>query len=116
MTDKPEPIGPHDLGGQALSGDNAVIDQHDHDRAHWERHIDAVIYVLRQKGVMTDTAQLRTYIEETGPGVYENLSYYERWAVSVEKHCLARGLVTDEEIAAKAAEIRDRYNGGGDGA
>lgn len=108
MNDTPEPIGPHDLGGQQLEGDDAVIDREDHDRAHWERHIDAVIYMIREKGVMTDTAQLRTYIEETGPGVYEDLSYYERWAVSVEKHCLARGLVSEDEIQAKVNEIKAR--------
>lgn len=108
-----EPIGPHDLGGAALADEDAAVEPaaHDGERAHWERQIDAVIYVLRQKGVMTDTAQLRTYIEETGPGVYENLGYYERWAVSVEKHCVARGLVTEDEIATKVAEIRARETG-----
>lgn len=110
MSDNPERIGPHDLGGQRLG--EAIDHAHGHDFAHWERQVDAIIYLLGEKGHMTDSAQLRVNIEELGPEAYSAYSYYERWAASAVAHCLKRGLVTEDEIAAKVAEIKARNAGG----
>jgi len=108
MNDRPEKIGPHDLGGEIPIGKDGEIDREDHDFAHWERQVDAIIYLLGDKGYMTDSAQLRVNIEELGPDAYTAYSYYERWAASAVTHCLRRGIVTEDEIAAKVAEIRAR--------
>ncbi len=108
MNDRPEKTGPHDLGGDIPTGDNAAIDRDEHDFAHWERQIDAIIYLLGDKGYMTDSAQLRVNIEELGPDAYSAYSYYERWAASAVAHCLKRGIVNEDELAAKVAEIKAR--------
>lgn len=112
MNDRPEKIGPHDLGGVIPDGAEARIDREDHDFAHWERQVDAIIYLLGDKGHMTDSAQLRVNIEELGPDAYSAYSYYERWAASAVTHCIKWGLVTEDEIAAKVAEIKARNAAG----
>ena len=88
--------------------DAGAIDRTGHDLAHWERVVDAIIYLLLQKGVMADVAQLRTGIEELGPDVYERLTYYERWAASAAKACLDAGVVTGDELQQRIAAVRER--------
>ena len=79
MSDKtPTRIGPHDLGGL----DAGPVERGEHDVAHWERQIDAMIYLLRKNDIMQDVSQLRDGIERLGPQVYQDLSYYERWEAS----------------------------------
>jgi len=102
--DKPERIGPHDLGG--LPGE--AIDQREHDAAYWERQVDAMVMLIFKKGIIEDFSQLRKGIEALGPEVYEKLSYYERWASSAAAHTVDKGIVTQEELDARIADIRSR--------
>ena len=102
--ERPKPIGPHDLAGQ----DAGIIDQSTHDLAHWERVVDAIVYLLLEKGVMGDVAQLRAGIEELGPNVYEQLSYYERWAASAAKASIDAGVVSKAELERRIDDIRQR--------
>lgn len=97
-------IGPHDFAGL----DAGPVDTSQHDLAQWERVVDAIIYLLGRKGVMKDVAELRRHIEDLGPDVYERLSYYERWAASAAATCVEAGVVTREELDARAAEIAKR--------
>ena len=103
-----EYIGPHDLGG--LPG--GPVDRAEHDAAYWERLVDAMVMLLRQKGVMKDAAQLRRGIESLAPDVYEALSYYERWAGSAAFNAIEQGLVTQEELDRRIAAIETRENSG----
>ena len=98
----PPPIGPHDLGGH----DAEAIDRAEHDVAHWEREVDAMINLLRRVGVMKDTSQLRDGIERLGPDAYEQLSYYERWAASAAHCVIESGIVSADELEARIAELR----------
>ncbi len=102
--DRPERIGPHDLGG--LPGE--AIDRREHDAAYWERQVDAMVMLIFNKGIIEDFAQLRRGIEALGPDVYEKLSYYERWASSAAAHAIDKGLVTRVELDTRIAEIRSR--------
>ena len=102
MPEHPPPIGPHDLGGQ----DADAIERAEHDVAHWEREVDAMINLLRQCGVMKDVSQLRDGIERLGPEAYERLSYYERWAASAAHLVIESGIVSSEELEARIAELR----------
>ncbi len=97
-------IGPHDLAGL----DEGLIDSSEQDVAQWERVVDAMIYLLLAKGVMKDVAELRRHIEDLGPGAYESLSYYERWATSAAETCVEAGVVTREELDARVAGIVNR--------
>lgn len=106
--EQPAPGGPHDIGGRVPAGPAATIDRAEHDLAHWERRIDAVVFMLFQKGVYGDTAQLRVGIESLGPEAYKRMSYYERWAASAARICVEKGLVTKEELEARIAALRAR--------
>ena len=101
---RPEGIGPHDLGG--LTGD--PLDRSEHDVTHWERRVDAMLNLLMRKEVMTDPAQLRRGIESLATDVYERLSYYERWAGSIAINLVEQGMVTQEELDQRIAAVKAR--------
>ena len=99
---KLEHIGPHDLGG--MDGD--VVDRAEHDLAYWERQVDAMIFLLRDRGIMKEISQLRDGIERLGPNVYEELSYYERWAASAASIAMRAGVVTEQELEQRISALR----------
>ena len=98
------PWGPHDIGGQPAG----PIDTAEHDTAHWEWQIDAMLRLVMQRGLLRDFAELRDGIERLDADDYENCSYYERWAKSIATALLANGFVSEAELDAKVAEIRAR--------
>jgi hypothetical protein len=99
-----EPWGPHDLGGR----EGGPVDLSDHDTAHWEWQIDAMVRLALQKGLISDFAELRDGIEQLTPEDYDNLTYYERWAKSLAYTLVSRGVVTESALADKAEAIRER--------
>ena len=104
MTEEPERIGPHDLGGLPAE----AIDRREHDAAYWERQVDGMVMLLFNKGHITDFAQVRRGIEALDPDVYDKLSYYERWASAAADIAIDRGLVTPEELDARIQEVRNK--------
>jgi len=101
---KAEPWGPHDLGGQPAG----PVDTSEHDTAHWEWQIDAMLRLAMQRGLLVDFAELRNGIERLEPDDYEKCSYYERWAKSLAHALLVKGVVSEEALQQKVAEIRAR--------
>jgi hypothetical protein len=99
-----EPWGPHDVGGQ----DGGPVDVSDHDTAHWEWQIDAMVRMALKKGLISDFAELRDGIEKLTPDDYETSTYYERWASALAYALVERGVVTEESLADKAQAIRER--------
>ena len=99
-----EPAGPHDVGGL----DAGPVDTSEKDTAYWEWQIDAMIRLALDNGLLTDFAELRDGIERLEPADYERLTYYERWASSLAHALLDKGVVTQEQIDAKVAAIRQR--------
>ncbi len=99
-----EPWGPHDVGGQ----DSGPVDVSDHDTAHWEWQIDAMVRMALKKGLISDFAELRDGIEKLTPDDYENSTYYERWASALAYALVERGVVTEESLVDKAQAIRER--------
>ena len=96
--------GPHDVGGQA----DGPIDLSEHDIAHWEWQIDAMVRLALKKGLISDFAELRDGIERLTQEDYAALSYYERWAQSLANTLVSRGVITDSALAEKALAIRER--------
>jgi hypothetical protein len=90
--------------------DAGPIDTSDHDYAHWEWQIDAMIRLALKKGLISDFAELRDGIERLAPEDYERLNYYERWAKSLAWTLVQRGVVSDAALAAKVDEIRQRQS------
>ena len=82
-----------DLATNARDEDHLLepIDRTPHDYAYWEQQIDAAVTLLRQKKLMT-VDHLRQGIESIDPSVYNQLTYYERWAISIAKYCLESGV------------------------
>lgn len=96
--------GIHDMGGQPAG----PIDKSQHEVEDWERLADAVTVALDKKGVKT-TDQLRRAIESLGPERYSSLGYYERWTAATELLLVEKGILSEEEIDAKAAELEERW-------
>jgi hypothetical protein len=101
--------GPHDIGGQ-MAG---PVDMSEHDIAHWEWQIDAMVRLALGKGLISDFAELRDGIEQLSAEDYDRLSYYERWAKSLAYTLLSRGAITEQSLEDKVAEIRARQEAEG---
>ena len=96
--------GPHDVGGQ----EGGPVDLSEHDIAHWEWQIDAMVRLALKKGLISDFAELRDGIERLTPQDYESMTYYERWAKSLAYTLVSRGVITESALAEKAGQIRER--------
>ena len=94
----------HDRGGWP---DDTPIDRSEHEYSDWERRVDAVHQVLGAQGIRT-TDEMRRAIESLPPERYEALSYYEKWTAALEILLIEKGILTAEEIDAKAAELREQ--------
>jgi len=104
-----EPWGPHDIGGQ-MAG---PVDLSEHENAHWEWQVDAMVRLALTKGLISDFAELRDGIEQLSADDYDKLSYYERWAKSLAYTLLSRGSITEQALDDKVAEIRARQESEG---
>lgn len=96
----------HDMGG--LEADQVVPSEHDF--ALWEKKVDAIVKLLStpdRKILSTD--ELRRGIEDLGPGVYDELNYYERWISSATNLLLEKGLITVDELGRKMGEVETRW-------
>jgi hypothetical protein len=96
----------HDMGGRRE--EFGPIDRSDHQVEDWERVADAVNIVLNAKGHKT-TDEMRRAIESLEG--YREMGYYERWAAAAELLVVEKGLLTKEEIDARAAELEQRWRG-----
>jgi hypothetical protein len=97
----------HDMGG--LPAGKVERTEHDEGRSYsdWERRIDALSVLLGMKKILT-VDQRRKNIETLPPELYDSLTYYERWLMSLAQSLIERGLVTTEELARKMVEVGAR--------
>jgi len=89
------------------------IDLSEHENAHWEWQIDAMVRLALAKGLISDFAELRDGIEQLSPEDYKQLSYYERWAKSLAYTLVSKGAITEERLGQKVAAIRARQEAEG---
>ena len=95
--------GPHDVGG--LEG--GPVDNAEHTLTWGEKQIDAIRWLIGQKGIVSTHENRRT-IEQLGENVYNTLNYYERWTASLSRQMIDKGILTQDEIDARVAELRKR--------
>jgi hypothetical protein len=95
--------GHHDLGGRPAG----KVEHTEHDYSDWERRVDALSVLLGMKKILT-VDQRRKNIESLPPELYDSLSYYERWLMSLAQSLIERGLITTEELARKMDEVGAR--------
>ncbi len=95
--------GYHDMGGDAAG----AIDQSGHVHLLWEKRIDALMVLLSGADHrLMRVDELRRTIESLGPDVYESLSYYERWMAAIAALMVEKGVVGQDELDAKVAEMK----------
>src|SRR5687768_6607889 len=100
--------GHHDMGGLPAGR----VEPTEHDYALWERRVDAMAVLLQ--GIKPGTRRLvtvderRRAIEMLPPKAYDEMTYYERWVISLAEALIQRGILTSEELARKMVEVQDR--------
>ena len=95
----------HDMGGVP---NDEPIDRSEQARTEWDQRTSALIDVLCEKRLI-NVDQLRRGIESLPSDEYRSLSYYERWAASVEIILVERGVLSAREIDVRAAAIAERW-------
>lgn len=93
----------HDLGGRPAG----KVERTEHDCSEFERRIDALAVILGTKKLLT-VDQRRKNIEALPPELYDSMSYYERWLMSLAQSLIERGIVTTPELARKMSEVGAR--------
>jgi nitrile hydratase subunit beta len=94
----------HDMGGL----DAGPVCQDGHAHAPWEKRMDA-IRMLCSKHDLLRVDEMRRSIEDLGPGIYDKLSYYERWCAAVTNVLLQKNVITVDELGRKMAEVEARW-------
>ena len=97
--------GHHDVGGLPGAGE---INQTEHQLSDWEVLADAVNQALGVRGIKR-TDELRRAREEMDSAAYRDLSYYERWIVSMESILIEKKILTKEEIDKKLAQFETKW-------
>ena len=96
---------PHDIGGLPAG----PVDTEPHAATLWEKRIDAINVLLSdEKRRILSSDERRLAIESLGEEVYRTLGYYERWTAAATRLLLQKGILSQDEIDAKIAEIRAR--------
>jgi hypothetical protein len=97
--------GVHDMGGSP----GGPIDRSQHETEDWERLADAVTIVLDKKGLKTTDEHRRA---QESLENYRELGYYERWVAATEILLVEKGILTREEIEARAEELGESWGEG----
>ena len=100
-TPLPQPV--NDFGG--LPAEPMVIAEHP--LAPWEKRTHALLETLYWRQVMS-MEEKRKAIEDLGMTIYAGLTYYQKWALAAANHLMDKGLITQDELSRKMAEVRAR--------
>ncbi len=100
-TERPSGQGIQDLGGLPAG----PVDRSPHEPGLFEKRVDALYVLLQGKRAFTTDAHRRA--QETMPQhEYDTLAYYERWMASIRTLLVEQGILSDEEIEARIAQLR----------
>lgn len=94
----------HDMGGL----DAGPVEREDHVHEAWEKRVDAIRMLCGQRDLLR-TDEMRRNIEDLGPGVYDELSYYERWCAAITNVLLQKSVITVDDLGRKMAEVEERW-------
>jgi len=96
--------GVHDIGGRL----GEPFSEEEHSYTPWEKRTHALRELLSQKGLLR-VDELRRVIEGLGEEKYKRLTYYEQWALAIAQVMVERGVLTDDELGRRLAEVEKRY-------
>ncbi len=87
----------NDVGG--MQGFGAVEQELDEPPFHsdWEAHVFAMNRALLGAGIYS-LDEFRDAIEQMEPQEYLRSSYYEKWFHALRTLCVARGVLTEQEV------------------
>ena len=92
----------HDLGGRQGFGPVVVEEDEPVFRAGWERTARGVTFATVVNIDNPSTSKFRHAIERMKPAHYLSSSYYEHWLTAAATLAVEAGLVTPEELEARA--------------
>ena len=90
----------HDMGGLEAG----PVDRDEHDKAPWEKRVDALMVLLGQRKLLC-VDELRRGIENLGADAYDRHGYYERWMASMTNILLEKKIIEVGELGERMAEI-----------
>ena len=90
----------HDMGGLEAG----PVDRDEHDKAPWEKRVDALMVLLGQRKLLC-VDELRRGIENLGANAYDRYGYYERWMASMTNILLEKKIIEVGELGERMAEI-----------
>jgi len=92
-----------------IGGDEAgPVDTLDHGMKFWERQANALRSVI-QRNQIARTDELRRAAEDLGER-YAKLEYFERTTLALRTILIEKGLITEQELKARMAEVRARFD------
>ena len=95
--------GYHDVGGQDFGPVPIVEGEYQ----LWERRVDAMMRMLSSPGVgLMKFDELRRGIETLGEDAYAAEPYYGKWARSLCKILIEKGVLTQDELDQKISNLR----------
>jgi nitrile hydratase len=97
----------HDVGG--MHGFGPVVREENEPVFHdeWEKGVFAANIALIVQGVMGPVDPYRHAVERMGNVRYLSTSYYEHWLAAMRILLAEHGLVSEEEMAARIAAVRE---------
>ena len=98
--------------------DAGPVARTEHTFEPWENKTDAIVRLLSnpKSGPLMRIDELRRGIEDMGPGIYDELTYYERWIMAVNQNLIEGGAYSTADLAAKMADVTARGDTYGDAA
>jgi hypothetical protein len=103
MADMQPNKSPQDIGGEEAG----PVDTSDHGMKFWERQANALRSSLSRAGIVR-TDELRRAAEDLPNN--SKLEYFEKTTSALRAVLIEKGYFTDQELRAKMAEIRGRFN------
>jgi len=96
-------------GAADIGGDQAgPVDTIDHGMKFWERQANGLRAVM-QRIQLVKTDELRRAAEDLGDR-YAKLEYFERTTLALRTILLEKGLITEQELMDRMAEVRARFD------
>jgi nitrile hydratase beta subunit len=101
--------GIHDVGG--MDGFGPVVREENEPVFHeaWEGRLRAIHQLVMRKHKAYHLDESRYYVERIHPVYYLSASYYQLWLLRTERQLIDKGILTEEEIRAREAELRPGY-------
>jgi nitrile hydratase len=94
--------GVQDIGGLPAG----PVDTSEHERTFFDQRVDAMQRLLTHPSRATYTVDaMRRAIESHTPEQYASLSYYEKWLNAMRMLLVEQGVLTEQEILQKIAQI-----------